>query len=63
MYVAFADFRKAFDSVRHYYLLAAVRKEGVPGKFAGAIRAMYYSMLSCVSVNGELTLFLTVPMM
>ena len=46
MYVAFVDFRNAFDSVRQYDLLAAVRKEGVSGKFAAAIRAMYDSLLS-----------------
>ena len=55
MYVAYVDFRKAFDSVRHYGLLAAVRKEGVSGQFAGTIRDTYNSMFSCVRVNGELT--------
>ena len=34
MYVAFVDFRKAFDSVRHCKLLEALQKEGVSGKFA-----------------------------
>ena len=45
--VAFVDFRKAFDSVRHHCILAAIRKEGVAVKFAGAIRAMYNYLLSC----------------
>ena len=62
MYVAFVDFRKAFDSVRHYDLLAALRKEVVSGKCAGDIRAMYNSLLSCVRVNGELTDFFDCPM-
>ena len=39
------DVRKAFDSVKHYYLLAAIRKEDVSGKFAGAIRAMHNSVI------------------
>ena len=55
MYVAFVDFRKAFDSVRHYDLLAAIRKEGVSGKFAGAVRDMNNSLLSWVRVNDDLT--------
>ena len=44
MYAAFVDFRKAFDSVRH---CDTIRKEGVSGKFAGSIKAMYISLLSC----------------
>ena len=39
------DVRKAFDSVKQYDLLAAIRKEGVSGKFAGAIRAMHNSVI------------------
>ena len=47
MYVAFVDFLKAFDSVWHSELLDTIQKEGVSGKFAGAIKAMYISLLSC----------------
>ena len=55
MYVAFVDFRKAFDSVRHCKLLKTLQKEGVSGKFAGAIKAMYTYLLSCVRVKNEYT--------
>jgi hypothetical protein len=61
MYVAFVDFRKAFDSVKHYELLATMRKEGVSEKFAGAIKAMYNSLLSCVRVSNEYTDFFDCP--
>ena len=37
LYVAFVDFRKAFDSVRHDKLLQAVQQEGVKGKFFASI--------------------------
>ena len=47
LYVAFVDFRKAFDSVRHDKLLDCIRNQGVKGKFFGALRAMYNSLLSC----------------
>ena len=61
MYVAFVDFRKAFDSVRHCEFLEEIRKEGVLGKFAGAIRAMYSSLLSCVRMKNEYTDFFECP--
>ena len=47
MYVAFVDIRKAFDSVRHCKLLETLQNEGVSGKFAGAIKAMYNSVILC----------------
>ena len=61
MYVACVDFREAFDSVRHCELLEAIRKEGVSGKFAGAKRAMYSSLLSCVRMENEYTDFFECP--
>ena len=57
MYVAFVDFRKAIDSVRHCELLEAIRIEGVSGNFAGAIRAMYSSLLFCFRMKNEYTDF------
>ena len=53
--VAFVDFRKAFESVRHRKLLEILQNEGVSGKFAGAIKAMYNSFLSCVRMKHEYT--------
>ena len=47
LYAAFADFKKAFDSVHHDKLLQAMQKEGVQGKFFAAIKSMYDSLLSC----------------
>ena len=51
LYVAFVDFRKAFDSVRHDKLLDCIRNQGVKGKFFGALRAMYNSLLSCIRAS------------
>ena len=61
LYVAFVDFRKAFESVRHCKLLETLRKECVFGKFEGAIKAMYNSLLSCVRVKNEYTDFFECP--
>jgi hypothetical protein len=55
VYIAFVDFKKAFDSVNHEKLLEAVYKEGVRGKFFGALKVMYESLVSCVRVNHELS--------
>ena len=55
IYVAFIDFRKAFDSVNHEILLTAVYSKGVKGKFFGALKVMYESLVSCVRVNNELS--------
>ena len=61
IYVAFVDFRKAFEPVRHCKLLETLQKESVSGKFAGAILAMYNSLLSCVKVKSENTDFFECP--
>ena len=61
MYVAFVDFRNAFNPVRHCKLLETLQKEGVFGKFAGATKATYNSLLSC-GVKTEYTHFLNVQM-
>ena len=61
LYVAFVDFKKAFDSVQHNKLLEAVYKTGVKGKFFCALRAMYDSLLSCVRINNQCTDFFHCP--
>jgi hypothetical protein len=61
LYVAFVDFKKAFDSVKHDLLLQSLYNEGIKGKFLGAIMAMYNSLLSCVKVNGVLSDYFDCP--
>ena len=61
LYVAFVDFRKAFNSVRHNKLFQAVQQEGVKGIFFFAsIKSMYDSLLSCVRANNDYSDFLSV---
>eukprot|EP00745_Piridium_sociabile_P004303 TRINITY_DN1254_c0_g1_i4.p1 TRINITY_DN1254_c0_g1~~TRINITY_DN1254_c0_g1_i4.p1 ORF type:complete len:981 (+),score=112.61 TRINITY_DN1254_c0_g1_i4:2532-5474(+) len=48
LYVAFVDFRKAFDSVNRNLLWDILRKEGVNGKAYMALRSIYESVLACV---------------
>lgn len=61
LYVAFVDFKKAFDSVNHQKLLEAIRSEGIKGKFLSLLKSMYDSLLSCVRVNGEYSEFFECP--
>jgi hypothetical protein len=61
LYVAFVDFRKAFDSIRHDKLLEAMQKEGIKGKFFASIQSMYNSLLSCIRVNNEYSDFFDCP--
>jgi hypothetical protein len=61
LYVAFVDFKKAFDSVHHGKLLETIQAEGIKGKFYQALQAMYESLLSCVRVNGVLSEFFDCP--
>jgi len=60
-YVAFVDFKKAFDSVQHEKMIEALHTARVSSKFIGALKAMYSSMFSCVRNNSELTNFFGCP--
>ena len=53
LYVAFVDFKKAFDSVHHDKLLQAMQKEGIQGKFFASIKSVYDSLLRGVRANSE----------
>ena len=55
MYVAFIDFRKAFDSVVHSKLWQVLRKNGIHGRMYNAIVSMYEVVKAKVRANGEVT--------
>lgn len=48
LYVAFVDFKKAFDSVNRNILWHVLRKNGVNGKLYMALRGVYDSVIACV---------------
>ena len=56
-YVAFVDFRKAFDSVRHEKRLNCIRNQGIKGSFL----VMYNSLLSCIRANCRYSEFFECP--
>ncbi|WP_419619511.1 hypothetical protein, partial [Thiolapillus sp.] len=45
LYVAFVDFKKAFDSVNRNALWSVLRKSGVKGKLYKALRGIYDSVV------------------
>jgi hypothetical protein len=55
LYVAFIDFRKAFDSVVRTKLWAVLRKNGINGKMYRAITSIYDIVKAKVRSGGELT--------
>lgn len=57
LYVAFVDFKKAFDSVHHGKLLETLQREGINGKFFCILKSMYEQLKSCVRVGGKFTDF------
>ena len=61
LYVAFVDFRKAFDSVNHDKLMNVLYSEGVHGKFFVTIKCMYESLLSCVRACNNLSEYFKCP--
>ena len=61
LYVAFVDFRKAFDSVWHDKPLDCIRNQGIKRKFFGALRAMYNSLLSCIRADCKYSEFFECP--
>lgn len=55
IYVAFVDFKKAFDSVNRSKLYYALLHEGVKGKLLQSIQSVYKAVKSCVRCNNENT--------
>ncbi len=55
LYVAFIDFKKAFDLVDRSCLWAVLRKNGVRGKMYRAIKSMYDVVKTRVRAGGDLT--------
>jgi hypothetical protein len=55
LYVAFIDFRKAFDSVIRTKLWNIVRKNGINGKMYRALVSMYDIVKARVRANGDMS--------
>ena len=54
LYVAFVDFKKAFNYVNHNVLIYKLLKHGMSGNFVNLIRDMYTKLKGTVKVNNML---------
>ena len=61
LYVAFIDFRKAFDSVDRDLLWYVMRKVGVHGKLYRALRGIYNTVTACVRDKGNYSKYFPCP--
>ena len=55
LYVAFVDFRKAYDSVNRNILWDVLRRAGAAGKMLRALKAMYSTVVASVRVEAGCT--------
>ena len=60
-YVAFGDFKKAFDSVNRNALWAVLRKSDVNGKLYRTLKGIYASVSACVCDKCSYTNFFECP--
>ena len=55
LYVAFIDFRKAFDSVDRCIMWQILQKNGITGEMLNILKSIYNSVISNVKCNNENT--------
>ena len=60
IYIAFIDYRKAFDSVSHQKMSRTLLEMGFPSHIAAIVQALYISQKAAVQVDGDLTNWFTV---
>ena len=61
LYVAFVDFKKAFDTVDRGKLWHCLRNTGLKGKMYSMLKSMYSNIKSCVRCNNDVTDFFDCP--
>ena len=59
-FIAFVDFRTAFDSFDQKALWRILELTGLPEKYCRLLKAVQYGAESCVQVNGRHSLFLQI---
>jgi retron-type reverse transcriptase len=47
------DAEKAFDKIQHYFMIKALRKLGIKGKYLNIIKAIYDKPTANIILNGE----------
>jgi len=54
-WVAYVDFRAAFDSVNRQSLWLLLKTKGVPQKWIDLLEDLYTNTISCVRVDGQVS--------
>lgn len=60
VYIAFIDYKKAFDSVSHQKMISTLLDMGFPKHIVALIQTLYSSQRAAVQVEGENTLWFSV---
>jgi hypothetical protein len=47
------DAEKAFDKIQHYFMIKALRKLGIEGKYLNIVKAIYDKPTANLILNGE----------
>jgi retron-type reverse transcriptase len=47
------DAEKAFDRIQHHFMIKALRKLGIEGRYLNIIKAIYYKPTDSIILNGE----------
>jgi hypothetical protein len=47
------DAEKAFDKIQHHFMIKALRKLGIEGKYLNIIKAIYEKPIANIILNGE----------
>jgi hypothetical protein len=47
------DAEKAFDKIQHHFMIKALRKRGIEGKYLNIVKAIYDKPTADIILNGE----------
>jgi hypothetical protein len=47
------DIEKVFDKIQHYFIIKALRKQGIVGKYLNIIKAIYFKPIANIILNRE----------
>jgi hypothetical protein len=47
------DVEKAFDKIHHHFMIKALRKVGIEGKYLNIVKAIYDKPIANIILNGE----------
>ena len=61
LYIAFVDFRTAYDSIERSKLWDVLKRNEVKGKLFSSFYSMYSQVKACVRLNGSMSNYMQCP--